>query len=670
MNFYSNTIVYDHVIIGAGASGLYTAYNLKKKFPDQKIIILESSENIGGRARNINWNGKIINLGAEHIRPTDHYLLKLIKNLGLNFHDKKIAIETTKTNEWIKEKITILENFASQISHERYIFTSKEIILKNKLLSEEDYQNFLHSYGYTDFTESDFLDTVRHYGFRDFYQETQNNLFHKIDWNFLWKEISKNINILYKTTVTNIVQNAYDYEIVCNQNDFIKGINIYYCGTIYNAKSLLRNFKKSYLLDNIDTYPFVKIFIKTKHELFSKNILHTHTNLQRIVKHDATLYCLYCDSEKAIEVSKHLQNISWFESELLKIFNKKVIIEDIYPIYWNSGTHYFKPLTRKYDTREKYRSDLQHFERNFFILGEMVSKNQGWVEGALESYHLVFGDDDNFLNEFEIPDFKNITEIKHKQTSENKILIKQKGILNKNFIDGWKKLPLKNLIEIEEFFYKDSHTYLICKKPELNNSINNFLTSTKSFVSNKIFNIYFSILMLHRNNLMYDLTDLSQIYILSNEVYLLPFTIGINNKNQIVKNCLETLTLLPELFLPIFKSKEIEKIYEGLEEIISLNCFLKIPFFSEKYKNQFNIKYILEKKSLKSANLSIQICDDIREKLFNSNYYFFENENYFDIWDETDFTCVIINTINHIKILHTSGSKNSYENFLRIIFNK
>ena len=40
---------YDYIIIGAGISGLYTAYLIKKHKANSKILILEANNYIGGR---------------------------------------------------------------------------------------------------------------------------------------------------------------------------------------------------------------------------------------------------------------------------------------------------------------------------------------------------------------------------------------------------------------------------------------------------------------------------------------------------------------------------------------------------------------------------------------------------------------------------------------------
>ena len=54
--------------------------------------------------------------------------------------------------------------------------------------------------------------------------------------------------------------------------------------------------------------------------------------------------------------------------------------------YWKIGTHYYKPLNRRlYSSREEFMKQAQHPEKGILVVGEAVSRNQGWTEGALES---------------------------------------------------------------------------------------------------------------------------------------------------------------------------------------------------------------------------------------------------------------------------------------------
>lgn len=56
---------------------------------------------------------------------------------------------------------------------------------------------------------------------------------------------------------------------------------------------------------------------------------------------------------------------------------QKLELEDIRGFYWPIGTHYY--------AQHHLENITQNPKPNLYIIGEMISHNQGWVEGALES---------------------------------------------------------------------------------------------------------------------------------------------------------------------------------------------------------------------------------------------------------------------------------------------
>jgi len=50
--------------------------------------------------------------------------------------------------------------------------------------------------------------------------------------------------------------------------------------------------------------------------------------------------------------------------------------------YWEIGTHYYKPHGMN---RNEFIYKAQHPEKGIFVVGEVVSHDQGWTEGALDS---------------------------------------------------------------------------------------------------------------------------------------------------------------------------------------------------------------------------------------------------------------------------------------------
>ena len=143
---------YDIVIIGGGISGIYTMYNLKKKIPKLKVLLLEKNERFGGRVyshyEKIDNVDYVMDLGTGRIGHHHTLMVNLIKELKLEkfmfnigntenyieFNDK-INLAINKSN-LRKDYTTLLYNFffSSKIANLSKTFLTKhylyEILIK------------------------------------------------------------------------------------------------------------------------------------------------------------------------------------------------------------------------------------------------------------------------------------------------------------------------------------------------------------------------------------------------------------------------------------------------------------------------------------------------------------------------------------------------------------
>ena len=122
--------------------------------------------------------------------------------------------------------------------------------------------------------------------------------------------------------------------------------------------------------------------------------------LQKIIPMDAEngVYMIaYNDNNNTNILKKHLKNTKE-NRELYEILLEKSLgmpkdsihIIAIKDFYWPIGTHYYKPLNKElYSSREEFIEKAQHPEKGILVVGEAVSRNQGWTEGALESVEAV-----------------------------------------------------------------------------------------------------------------------------------------------------------------------------------------------------------------------------------------------------------------------------------------
>jgi len=75
------------------------------------------------------------------------------------------------------------------------------------------------------------------------------------------------------------------------------------------------------------------------------------------------------------------------DKELKKIIPTTNDVDDVIFKYWKEGVHYYKPL--KSEKLNKIIKKLQNPIKNFYVVGEMLSHGQGWVEGAIESVDMI-----------------------------------------------------------------------------------------------------------------------------------------------------------------------------------------------------------------------------------------------------------------------------------------
>jgi len=129
-------IIYNYLIVGAGVSGLYTAYNLCKKYPTAKICILEATNYIGGRLHSIKYDGLIMDGGGARFNTEQHRIISLIKELDL--WDKVIPISSDSTYKPVYDNLskTLINNLTSL----EHIFPTIDdfIIFMKKYIKEKN----------------------------------------------------------------------------------------------------------------------------------------------------------------------------------------------------------------------------------------------------------------------------------------------------------------------------------------------------------------------------------------------------------------------------------------------------------------------------------------------------------------------------------------------------
>jgi len=404
-------IHYDIIIIGSGIAVLYSAYKIKQFDPTLSVLILEKNKKqwIGGRTNNETFYGTDVVTAAGVVRKNkDHLLVHLIKELHIP--NREFTSNTHYITKFqpvnINETIRLLKKEYVQGSHIKF----KDFATKH--LGTKKYKEFIITSGYTDYEKEDAFDTLYNYGMDDnagklvclsiSWKELVDKLVHKIG--------SQNIKAKQKVVKINKVNLLLDG----NTQDCIFNVEtqeglIYKCNKVIIATTIssLQNLlpSKYGIYKQIHSQHFLRLyakFSKSSAEImkqYIKGYTVVEGPLQKIIPMDPVkgVYMIaYSDNASAMTLKEHLENTvknrEYFEDLLeqtIGIPEGLLKINALLDFYWTEGTHYYEPLNGPYKNRTDFIHAAQTPDKNILVVGEVVSKNQGWVEGALESVELV-----------------------------------------------------------------------------------------------------------------------------------------------------------------------------------------------------------------------------------------------------------------------------------------
>ena len=290
-------------------------------------------------------------------------------------------------------------------------FTFKEFA--HPILGDSLYRNFLVSSGYTDYENEDVYETLYHYGFDDLdgnwrgFSVPWRILIEKIADKIGWKRIKTSVkveSIEKKKTTTN--ESVFIVKTDNNIEHITKKVIV--ATTIDSVLSLIPSAcKKESIYREIHGQPFLRVYGKVdkKSATILKDIVPFQTlvdsHLYKIIPMDAEkgVYMISYTDNQGAEYYKNknkLENTNetrhFWEKEIEKALllqGGTIHLQAIRSFYWPIGTHYYGPLSTQYKHRNEFLEAAQHPFPNMLVVGEMISTNQGWSEGALESVQKV-----------------------------------------------------------------------------------------------------------------------------------------------------------------------------------------------------------------------------------------------------------------------------------------
>jgi len=407
---------YDIVIIGSGIAGLYSAYTIQKMSPETSFVVLEKYKKqwIGGRTNNETFYGAQIVTGAGIGRKKkDKLLVHLLKEIDVPFEEFsfkpyysktiKHIVNINKTIHYLKNEYDKYENKNDDNEKEKKHITFKEFA--KHILGNEYYNEFLTCVGYTDYENEDAYEVISSYGMDDNsccwkgmyvpWKKLVMTLYHKIGA----QNVKTSMNVISVSKIREnpsrfLIETEGGTKFICNK--------VIVATTITSIRSL---FPKKSIYNEIEGQNFLRLY--GKFSKYSSHIMKQYVKgytivpgpLQKVIPMDADkgVYMIaYSDNKNASFLKNYITNTEKNRSTMCFLLEKALGIPRgslelvaLKDFYWPIGTHYYKPLSEKYTNREEFIDQAQHPEECVLVVGEVVSENQGWTNGALSSVKKV-----------------------------------------------------------------------------------------------------------------------------------------------------------------------------------------------------------------------------------------------------------------------------------------
>lgn len=405
------------IIVGAGITGLYLAYKLiknKNVNPDD-ILIIEKSNRVGGRIYTYQNKGYKYDVGAGRLGKKQKLVMKLIKEFNLT---NKIYDITGDKNYFVDNKLLnekkLLEYYDSKFSSIsklwKYVIDYKSDLDLTKMnfhnyvstfLSTNEVKVLDRSLGYVnEIYKLNAYDAI--YTLKKDFDVEDNSFFILIGGlSIIYEKIheflkEKNVKIVLNCDLLDI--DDTNKTIKTNKEDY-KYTELYLaiCKKGYMTIPYFNNHKE--LLDSVSVGNLLRIYAKydvTKNK-WIKDIKKTLTDnkLQFIIPIDnkkGLIQISYTDDYIAnfwnVLTTKQIKiNLVKY---LKEIFPNENITEPewITKHYWCCGAHFWK--VGKNSKKIKKQIEKTFKPKKIYIIGEIYSSRQAWIEGSLETVEKLF----------------------------------------------------------------------------------------------------------------------------------------------------------------------------------------------------------------------------------------------------------------------------------------
>jgi cytochrome b5 len=447
INKVKHTNKYDIIVVGGGISGINTAYYLQKKHPKLNILVLEASNNLGGRLQTIQHHGTHYEAGGARFNNKQTRIIKLLKHLEL--FDKKIPISSDTyfkpypknkfqnvpfMNKLVNNKDIInldplfnelsLLKQTGKISHQELINHSILDLVDKKLdykynnikkILEQIYEYWseiaiMNSNDALLLFKNDFNKKMQYYMLKSGLSsiiKLLSNYFRELGGKIKTSSYLDTIKFSNDKHILNVLEN-YQKQVKYQCNHLVLAIQQ---KDLLKLEHLTKNIHVTKMLKSVSPQPLYRIYAKYpvkngKSWFHNMPKIATNLHLKFIIPYDydkGLIMITYTDgkyakywNQKLLEGEKIF--MKQLNLELSQLFPEKEIPDPLWiqHHYWNSGAAYWKTGVESHKIIPKMISPYGE-EENIYICGENFSNHQAWMEGALQTSELVIDELSNRL---------------------------------------------------------------------------------------------------------------------------------------------------------------------------------------------------------------------------------------------------------------------------------
>ena len=367
-------------IIGSGIAGLYLGYKLKSV--GIEFDIFEKNNIIGGRIKVINFEDFDVNAGAGILTlGKDKNMIEFVKKLKINLVEYTQKVDYTFEPINVSKITNILKRKLKEDESVRHHLTFLQF--GKMVLGEKEYGRFTLTMGLTDYENADIMDSLYTYGFDEYVSGVKN-------YSIKWKTLLKKLHNILKKHI-HISTNIKTIRKLSN-NKFLIKRNIYDKVVIATNIDGIKKFLKHKIYRGISGQVFTRLYVKLDRPIENiEGYLVTKKPFQKILTIDQKK-CIYMISYADNKIAKKWKKVdikATVRDGLKKIFGQEFRVLKHKLVYWNIGTHYFKPLSKEFKNRAEFLKTAQNPSKNIYVVGEAVSTRQGNCEGAIQSVNKI-----------------------------------------------------------------------------------------------------------------------------------------------------------------------------------------------------------------------------------------------------------------------------------------